>query len=209
MGWAEAVGYLASGLVFVTFCMRTMVPLRIVAISSNIAFIVYGTVDGLYPILVLHLVLLPMNIWRMIEMLRLVKRVKAASTGDLSVEWLKPFMKGVHYNAGYVLFCKGDQADRIFMLLSGEIVFEEINVTIGPGDVFGEVALFSAARQRTQTARAKTNVHLLWIEERDLAQLCYQRPAVSFHLLRLITNRLLTNAASAIQPATPASFTTG
>lgn len=196
MGWFEAAGYLASALVFVTFCMKTMIPLRIVAISSNAAFIVYGLLGGLYPILILHLVLLPMNVWRLIEMIRLVNRVKVASTGDLSAEWLKPFMKSAQCCAGEVLFHKGEEADRIFMVLSGEIVFEEINVTIGGGDVFGEVALFSAVRQRTQTARAKTDVNLLWISEGDLAQLCYQRPAVSFHLLRLITNRLLTNMAA-------------
>lgn len=199
MGWFEAAGYLGSGLVFVTFCMKTMIPLRVIAISSNVAFIVYGLLGGLYPILILHLVLLPMNVWRLIEMIRLVNRVKVASTGDLSAEWLKPFMRSAKCYAGEVLFRKGEKADRIFMVLSGEIVFEEINVAIGAGDVFGEVALFSAARQRTQTARAKTDVNLLWINESDLAQLCYQRPAVSFHLLRLITNRLLTNMA-ALQP---------
>jgi hypothetical protein len=36
-----------------------MVPLRVVAIASNIAFITYAWFDGLMPILVLHGALLP------------------------------------------------------------------------------------------------------------------------------------------------------
>ena len=43
MHTAELVGYLASALVFATFYMKTMMPLRAVAIASNVAFISYGT----------------------------------------------------------------------------------------------------------------------------------------------------------------------
>ena len=35
--WVEAAGYLASFLIFGTFCMKTMIPLRVAGISSNIA----------------------------------------------------------------------------------------------------------------------------------------------------------------------------
>lgn len=58
---ADAIGYLAAGLVFVTFCMRSMVPLRLVAIASNIAFIAYGHLGQLTPVLVLHGLLLLVN----------------------------------------------------------------------------------------------------------------------------------------------------
>ena len=40
----QALGFLAAGLVLVTFGMRTMVPMRIAAIASNLAFIAYGAV---------------------------------------------------------------------------------------------------------------------------------------------------------------------
>ena len=54
MHTAELVGYLASALVFATFYMKTMMPLRAVAIASNVAFISYGYVGGMAPILILH-----------------------------------------------------------------------------------------------------------------------------------------------------------
>ena len=61
---AAPLGYLAASLVFATFCTRRMVPLRALAITSNIAFIGYGYLDELWPILILHAALLPMNILR-------------------------------------------------------------------------------------------------------------------------------------------------
>ena len=66
----EAIGYLASGLVLATFCMRGMVALRIVAITSNIAFFAYGALAEIGPVLLLHLVLLPINVWRLGQTLR-------------------------------------------------------------------------------------------------------------------------------------------
>jgi ABC-type glycerol-3-phosphate transport system permease component len=58
-------GYFAASLVFATFCTKRMVPLRTIAIVSNIAFIIYGYLGGLWPILILHTALLPMNIHRL------------------------------------------------------------------------------------------------------------------------------------------------
>lgn len=83
--WIEAAGYLASLLVFATFCMKTMVPLRIVAVLSNIAFIVYSSYGGLYPILLLHSVLLPLNVARTFQMLRLRRLVKKATKATSQV----------------------------------------------------------------------------------------------------------------------------
>jgi len=40
--FTTAAGYFAASLVFATFCTKRMVPLRILAIGSNIAFIGYG-----------------------------------------------------------------------------------------------------------------------------------------------------------------------
>lgn len=77
MNWLEpTIGYLASALVLVTFCMRDMTTLRCVAIASNLAFIAYGSIAGLGPVLVLHLLLLPVNVWRL--------RVWRASAADSS-----------------------------------------------------------------------------------------------------------------------------
>src|SRR5262249_50510655 len=64
---SDAIGYLASALVLAAFCMKEMVPLRIVAVGSNIAFLIYGLALGLVPVWLLHAVLLPINCWRLWE----------------------------------------------------------------------------------------------------------------------------------------------
>ncbi len=64
----EGVGYGAAGLVLATFCMRSMRALRWVAIASNLAFIAYGYLGGLAPVLLLHALLLPVNICRLAQL---------------------------------------------------------------------------------------------------------------------------------------------
>jgi hypothetical protein len=66
----DALGYLAASLVLATFCAKSMVLLRVLAIASNIVFIAYGFEAGLWPILVLHTTMLPLNLLRLREALR-------------------------------------------------------------------------------------------------------------------------------------------
>lgn len=63
----DGLGFLAAGLVLVTFCMKRLVPLRIMAIASNLAFILYGYAARIEPVLVLHLILLPFNLARLAQ----------------------------------------------------------------------------------------------------------------------------------------------
>lgn len=65
---SEATGFVASTLVLMTFTMKDMRMLRIIAILSNVAFIGYGMLDWLPPVLFLHTLLLPLNIFRLRQM---------------------------------------------------------------------------------------------------------------------------------------------
>jgi hypothetical protein len=64
------LGYLAAGLVLATFCMRSMTTLRTVALASNVAFIGYGYLANLTPVLLLHVILLPVNTYRLVQLSR-------------------------------------------------------------------------------------------------------------------------------------------
>jgi hypothetical protein len=68
MSWIDFVGYLAALTVLATFCMDTIVPLRGLAIASNVLFILYGTSGRLYPVLLLHAVLLPVNVVKIVQL---------------------------------------------------------------------------------------------------------------------------------------------
>jgi len=76
----DLIGYVASILVFATFCVKRILTLRIIAISSNIAFILYGFEGHLYPIFILHSLLLPLNLYRIVELRRTTNfaRLKSA-----------------------------------------------------------------------------------------------------------------------------------
>lgn len=71
---ADWLGYVAAMLVFVSFYAKTIVTLRLVAITSNMAFIGYAVAKGLYPVLILHVVLLPLNCVRLAQLRAMTKR---------------------------------------------------------------------------------------------------------------------------------------
>jgi CRP-like cAMP-binding protein len=105
-------------------------------------------------------------------------------------------MKPVRWGAGEIIFNQGAHADCLYILAFGNVRLEEPDQMLQAGDLFGAIELFSDARQRTQTARAMTNIELLRLTEAELAQTCYQNPALAFHLLRLSANRLTSNSRS-------------
>jgi CRP/FNR family transcriptional regulator, cyclic AMP receptor protein len=94
--------------------MKTMMPLRIVAIGSNFAFIAYSLAEGLLPILVLHSILLPLNALRLVQMQKLLRRMRQATQGDLTLEGLLPFMSRRKVRRGEILFRKNDPAPEMF-----------------------------------------------------------------------------------------------
>jgi hypothetical protein len=65
LSWIDVLGYAASGLTLATFAQRSMIPMRILALAANVCFIGYGTMGVYLPVLILHLVLLPINLVRL------------------------------------------------------------------------------------------------------------------------------------------------
>ena len=63
------LGYTAATLVLATFCAKSMVTLRILALCSNVAFVLYAVAASLWPILLLHAVMFPLNLVRLREAL--------------------------------------------------------------------------------------------------------------------------------------------
>jgi CRP/FNR family cyclic AMP-dependent transcriptional regulator len=191
MSWVVFAGYAASLLVFATFCMRTMVPLRLAAIGSNICFIVYGAAAQIYPVLLLHVVLLPLNGWRALQMLQMTRKIERSARGDQSLDALRPYMHTQTRRKDEVIFRKNDHADNMYLVAKGELVVEELGFVLREGDLFGEIGMFSRARTRTFSIRCLEDVTLQWISRDDVARITYQNPAIAFHLLTLITNRLV------------------
>jgi CRP/FNR family transcriptional regulator, cyclic AMP receptor protein len=191
----EFSGYLAAFLVFMTFYMKTMVPLRLVGICSNCAFIAYGYLGGLYPVLVLHAILLPLNALRLHQMRQLAKQVREAAQGDRNLDWIKPFTSSRHVQVGEILFNKGDVATAMFVVVSGRYRLVESGIELAPPQVVGELAFFAPQRSRTQTLQCVEAGTLLQISYDQVEQLYFQNPRFGFYFIGLITQRLFQNIA--------------
>ena len=196
MNTTEMAGYLAAFLVFLTFYMKTMIPLRLVGICSNLIFITYAYFGSLHPVLVLHLILLPLNGLRLREMLRLTREVRGATKGDLRMDWLKPFTSVRRFKRGDILFRKGDAADAMGLVVSGHFRLVELGKDISAGQIFGELGLLAPDQLRTQTLECIEEGEVLRITYEQVKQLCYQNPQFSFYFLQLTTRRLFENISS-------------
>jgi hypothetical protein len=193
--WIELAGYTASAFVFLAFYMKTMIPLRVVGIASNLAFITYGVGAQLYPVLILHTILLPLNCLRLLQMRALVRQVHEASHGDLSMDWLIPFMRRRTLTKGEVLFKRGDQATEVYMMLSGSIRLVDVGVTVGAGSVVGEIGVFAPKRERMDTAICETDAALGAVTNDKVLELYHQNPKFGRYLITLVIQRLLDDYA--------------
>ena len=71
MKHADAIGWVASALMLMTFSCECACRLRSFAVEANLAFIAYGWFGDVLPVLALHLLLLPINAVRLTRALRL------------------------------------------------------------------------------------------------------------------------------------------
>ena len=187
---------IAGGLVLVSSFVKTMIPLRWLAIGSNFGFVAYGALHPSYPMLFLHSLLVPINLYRLRQMVQLTRRVVAATAqAETSGVWLKPYMRSSRLRAGTVLFKQGDVGDRLYLLAEGRIDLVEIDATIEPGVIFGEIAFFAPDRRRRLTARCAEDCTVLSIDESTVRQLYFQNPAFGFKLTELVAARLSSDVA--------------
>src|SRR6266545_6723088 len=184
--------WLAALLVFSSFFMKTMIPLRVVAITSNVAFISYallglryGIFGRVYPILVLHLALLPLNVVRLRQVQRLIKTMGQASSSQV-FDSLIPYMSSETHPKGEILFSKGDPADKLYLLEEGRVLFPELGRQLSNGAAFGEVGLFAPQGIRSVSAVCEDDCRLYAIAKDKALELYYQNPRFGLFLIRLV-----------------------
>lgn len=191
--WVDVSGYVAAGLVFAAFFMKTAINIRKVAIASNIAFILYGSLSGSTPILVLHAMLLPLNGVRLREMVLLTRNVKKAAASDLKLDWMKPFMSRCRFSAGEVVFRKSDTAREMFVVQSGEFRLHDLGIVFREGDVVGELGILNPSATRMDSLSCTRDGEMLALSYDDWRILFFQNPEFGFYFLRLASARLFSN----------------
>jgi hypothetical protein len=193
--WPDLLGYLAALCTFAMYSMRTMIPLRTAGLMANALNIAFGYFAGVTSTLILHLVLFPLNATRLVQMMQLVGKVRAATRGDLSMDWLKPFMTRQRFRTGDVLFRRGDEADAMFYTVSGTFRLTETATDVAHGEIIGELGLLAPDKRRTRTLECVEDGEVLAISYRAVEQLYYQNPKFGFYFLRLTTERLFRDIA--------------
>src|SRR3981189_1676553 len=176
-----------------TLLTQTMVPLRVSNMVGCAFFVGFGALAGDVKTFLLYLLLLPINAFRLRQMLNLVKKARSATQGDTSMEWLKPFMTERKYPKGDIVCKKDDPADEMFLTVTGNFLVTEIGVELPPGRLMGELGFLSPDNRRTATVECTEDGHGLTITYEKLLEIYFQNPQFGYYFLVLTSQRLLEN----------------
>lgn len=183
----------ATIFVLATCTMRTMIPLRVFGVMSNVLLILLSIPTHNYSVMALHTVLLLLNGFRLHQMLQLVRDVKKSVSSDLSMEWLKPFMTKRRTQTGEVLFYKDEKAEEMFYIVSGRYRLVESEIELPVGAIVGELGMLSPTNARTQTLECLEGGAVLAISYSQVEELYVQNPEFGFYFLKLASARLFEN----------------
>jgi Cyclic nucleotide-binding domain len=193
--FANMLGLVGAIFFVATLLMQTMVPLRIANMAGCAFFVGFGALSGNVATFLMYLLFLPINAFRLRQMINLVKKARTATQGDTSMEWLKPFMTERKYRKGDVLFRKGDTADEMLLTVTGKFLVTEIGVELPPGRLMGELGFLTPNNRRTATIECTENGHVLTITYEKLLEIYFQNPQFGYYFLVLTSQRLLENIA--------------
>lgn len=94
--------------------------------------------------------------------------------------------------AGEFLFRKGDPADQMFVVKSGEFQIGDDNMifeTVLPGGIVGEMALVDGS-PRSASVKAVAACEVIPVDQRRFLQMIQQTPFFAIRVMRVITQRL-------------------
>jgi hypothetical protein len=183
----------ATIFVVATTTMKTMIPLRVFGILANVILILTAIPSRNYLMMVVQVIMLLVNSYRLHQMLQLVRDVKKSVNSDLSMEWLKPFMNERQCEAGEILFYKDEKAEDMFYIVSGKFKLVESGIVLPVGAIVGELGMLSPSNMRTQTLECIEAGLVLSVSYSKVEELYVQNPAFGFYFLRLASARLFQN----------------
>jgi hypothetical protein len=178
-----------------TLLTQTMVPLRVANIIGCAFFAIFGALTGAVTTFLMYLLMIPINAYRLRQMLALVKKARGATQGDTSLEWLKPFMTQRKYRKGDILFKRDDPAKEMLLTVTGKFLVKEIGVELPPGRLMGEFGFLTPDNRRTGTIECLEDGQVLTITYEKLLEIYFQNPQFGYYFLVLTSQRLLENIA--------------
>ena len=133
------LGFIGAVLMVTSYLMKSMMPLRIVALAANVFLVAYAVINHSWPTMALYLAMIPINIKKVREIRSLVAAMATARADTPLSEWLLPHMTRRQATAGEALWKKGDVATEMVYVHSGELQLLEHGTTLGPGALVGEI----------------------------------------------------------------------
>src|SRR5215475_12269705 len=183
----------ASIFLVATSTMRTMIPLRLFSILTNLVLIATAILAHNYLLILVQTLMMVFNSYRLHQMLQLVRDVKRSVSSNLSMDWLKPFMTERRCNAGETLFYKDEKAEEMLYIVSGRFRLIESGIELPVGAIVGEFGMLSPSNVRTQSLECIESGVILSVSYDQVEQLYVQNPAFGFYFLKLATARLFQN----------------
>jgi hypothetical protein len=175
--------------------MKTMVPLRVFGILLNLVLIATAIPSHNYLTIVVQLVVLVLNAYRLHQMLQLIRDVRQSVNSDLSMDWLKPFMTERNCKAGEIVYYKDEKAEDMAYIVSGRFRLVESGIELPVGAIVGELGMLAPSKVRTQTVECIADGLILCVSYSKVEELYVQNPAFGFYFLRLASARLFQNIA--------------
>lgn len=96
------------------------------------------------------------------------------------------------YTEGQIVFEECEAAAEMYIVREGSVTLKkgsQIIETLGPGEIFGEMALIDPA-PRSATAVAGPGCLLAVVNEQTFSQLVQEVPGFALELMRLLARRL-------------------
>lgn len=206
---AYVFGFIGAALMVTSYLMKSMLPLRLVALVACLCLVLYGFLSAAIPTLILYAALIPINIKKTLQIQRLVRAIKDAKDDTPVSEWLLPHMTRRTAKASELLWSQGDHAEEMLYVEGGRLRLLEIDELLEPGALVGEIGLFTDDHRRTLSLRCETDCVLYSLSSEAMAKLYYQNPKLGFHVMRLVVNRLMRDVQRSRAPSVPSVDTAG
>src|SRR5215471_11234773 len=203
--WIEVIAIVAAGVIAVSSNLPTRISYRRISMLACAGFVLYGAIMPDLAVVRVHgvlLLILVVREWILQSVLRearhelvanasmAFKEQRMAPHKVIAPEWLTPLMVRAYPKANQFLFKVGDMSDEMFLITKGKVRIPELNLSMGAGEMLGEIGIFSPERKRTASAMCETDVEVLRISARRVFELFCQNPKFAFLLMQLIIGRM-------------------
>jgi sigma-B regulation protein RsbU (phosphoserine phosphatase) len=117
--------------------------------------------------------------------------LEPSGVDEAGFEWPLSFMRRKSFRRGEFLFRVGERAEELFYVVKGTIRLPELNRSLHPGQVVGEMGIFSPAKERTASAVAEEDLEVYAMDGQDVRGLMSRDPGLATKLIEVIIKRMM------------------